>query len=263
MLVVGMPNVGKSSLLNALRRVGVRKGKAFNTGAMPGVTRKLTGTVKVYERPPVYVFDTPGVMVPYLGHSELGAERGLKLALTAGIKDGLFEPEIVADYLLYKLNLRLASEGSFPPQAEGSGGSSGGFRRKLISSFYIADTRYAVHTVTRAGGRRREQRHQRVPVFPRRPAWRAEEGWRARHGKRARVLPEELPGRQAGTLDAGRPRRRGGGVRRSAPRSTCTRGAHAVHRPRSCRRITELGCVGSGVGSRARRRSCVGWRCGS
>ena len=27
-LVVGMPNVGKSSLLNALRRVGVKKGKS-------------------------------------------------------------------------------------------------------------------------------------------------------------------------------------------------------------------------------------------
>ena len=27
-LVVGMPNVGKSSLLNALRRVGVRKGES-------------------------------------------------------------------------------------------------------------------------------------------------------------------------------------------------------------------------------------------
>jgi ribosome biogenesis GTPase A len=31
-LVVGMPNVGKSSFLNALRRVGVHKGESIRVG---------------------------------------------------------------------------------------------------------------------------------------------------------------------------------------------------------------------------------------
>lgn len=46
------------------------------------MTRKLTGTVKIHEDPNIYVYDTPGVMVPFLGHGQDGAERGLKLALT-------------------------------------------------------------------------------------------------------------------------------------------------------------------------------------
>ena len=34
--------------------------------------------------------------------------------LAAGIKEGLFEPDTVADYLLFKLNLRLAAEAGLP-----------------------------------------------------------------------------------------------------------------------------------------------------
>jgi hypothetical protein len=57
-------------------------GKAFQTSSLPGHTRKFTGTVKVHETPPVYVYDMAGIMVPYLGKGEEGMERGLKLGLT-------------------------------------------------------------------------------------------------------------------------------------------------------------------------------------
>jgi ribosome biogenesis GTPase A len=68
--------------MSLVDRLADQIGKAFATSSLPGLTRKLTGTVKIYENPHVYVYDTPGVMVPYLGKGEEGAERGLKLALT-------------------------------------------------------------------------------------------------------------------------------------------------------------------------------------
>lgn len=42
MLVVGIPNVGKSTIINALR-VMTGKGKVAKTGASPGVTRSMSG----------------------------------------------------------------------------------------------------------------------------------------------------------------------------------------------------------------------------
>ncbi|KAI8967995.1 P-loop containing nucleoside triphosphate hydrolase protein [Mycotypha africana] len=102
LMVVGMPNVGKSSLINALRRVGVGKGKAAATGAQPGITRKVANTaIKVLENPTVYLMDTPGVMVPHIADPV----RSLKVAVTGGIRDHLSDEQIMADYLLYRLNL--------------------------------------------------------------------------------------------------------------------------------------------------------------
>ncbi|KAG0236046.1 Mitochondrial GTPase [Actinomortierella wolfii] len=99
-MVVGMPNVGKSSLINSLRRIGVRKGKAAPTGAIPGITRTVAGTIKVLDSPKVYLIDTPGVMIPHIADPV----AAIKVALTGAISDHLSDEEVIVDYLLYQLN---------------------------------------------------------------------------------------------------------------------------------------------------------------
>ncbi|KAF7360363.1 Mitochondrial GTPase 1 [Mycena venus] len=106
-LVIGMPNVGKSTLLNTLRNMGIkgRTPKALQTGAHPGLTQALSTRLKLNVSPLVYAFDSPGVMLPFLGLGEEGAERGVKLALIAGIKEAMYDMETLASYLLYRLNV--------------------------------------------------------------------------------------------------------------------------------------------------------------
>ncbi|KAK3622463.1 Mitochondrial GTPase 1 [Elasticomyces elasticus] len=108
LMVVGMPNVGKSSLLNALRQVSLNKGKAAYTGAQPGVTRKIGTGVKIIDAEEetgagsVSLLDTPGVFIPYVPD----ASAMLKLALCGSVKDNVIPPFTLADYLLFHLNLQ-------------------------------------------------------------------------------------------------------------------------------------------------------------
>ncbi|OQR80492.1 GTPase [Thraustotheca clavata] len=103
-MIVGIPNVGKSSMINAFRSLSsslkVSKGKKKAVvGATPGVTVR-TDMFKVNESPAIYVMDTPGVMLPNIPTPEVG----LKLALTGAIKDDIVGVELLADYMLFILN---------------------------------------------------------------------------------------------------------------------------------------------------------------
>ncbi|XP_037997167.1 mitochondrial ribosome-associated GTPase 1 isoform X2 [Motacilla alba alba] len=99
-LVIGVPNVGKSSLINSLRRLHLKKGKATAVGGEPGITKAVLSRIQVCEKPLMYLVDTPGVLSPRLGD----VETGMKLALCGAIRDHLVGEDVMADYLLYTLN---------------------------------------------------------------------------------------------------------------------------------------------------------------
>lgn len=101
-LVVGVPNVGKSSIINCFRNMS-QKRSAAKVGKLPGVTRKIGGFL-VSESPPIFVVDTPGIMLPRFEQTEEGLEQGLKLGLTGAIKDRLVGHKVLVRYLLHMLN---------------------------------------------------------------------------------------------------------------------------------------------------------------
>ncbi|XP_066535203.1 mitochondrial ribosome-associated GTPase 1 [Hoplias malabaricus] len=100
LMVIGVPNVGKSSLINALRRTNMKKGKASRVGGEPGITKAVLTKIQVCERPIMYLLDTPGVLPPKIEN----IETGMKLALCGTILDHLVGEDIIADYLLFSLN---------------------------------------------------------------------------------------------------------------------------------------------------------------
>ncbi|XP_010036650.2 short integuments 2, mitochondrial isoform X2 [Eucalyptus grandis] len=106
-MVVGVPNVGKSALINSIHRIASshfpvqEKIKRATVGPLPGVTQDIAG-FKIAHHPSIYVLDTPGVLVPSIPD----IETGLKLALAGSVKDSVVGEERIAQYLLAVLNTR-------------------------------------------------------------------------------------------------------------------------------------------------------------
>ena len=99
-VILGAPNVGKSTLINGLRSLGVNKGKVTRTGKLAGITTAIQTRVKINLEPPIYLFDTPGIFNPHISTPI----QALKVALTGGTTDNLAASNVVADYLLFTLN---------------------------------------------------------------------------------------------------------------------------------------------------------------
>ncbi len=97
-MVVGIPNVGKSSFINKI----VGKATA-QTGDRPGVTR---GKQWIRINSEIELLDTPGILWPKFEDQEVG----MNLAFTGAIKDDIMDTSEVAMELLYRLSLLYSKE---------------------------------------------------------------------------------------------------------------------------------------------------------
>ena len=90
-LVVGIPNVGKSTFINRL--VGK---KATNVGNKPGITKELEW-IRINND--LELLDTPGILWPKLDNQEVA----LNLASMMAIKEEILDKEEVAIYVINKM----------------------------------------------------------------------------------------------------------------------------------------------------------------
>lgn len=85
-MIVGIPNVGKSTLINKLAKRSIAE-----TGNKPGVTKQQQW-IKVGKS--LQLLDTPGILWPKFEDEEVGK----KLSLTGAIKDSIVQLDEVAIY---------------------------------------------------------------------------------------------------------------------------------------------------------------------
>ena len=93
-MIAGIPNVGKSSLINRL----VGKAKT-QTGDKPGVTR---GQQWLNISDNIELLDTPGILWPKFEDPQIG----FSLAVTGAVKDNVFDVEYAVHLLLERLARR-------------------------------------------------------------------------------------------------------------------------------------------------------------
>ncbi len=105
-MIGGIPNVGKSTLINSFKLISSDlkdltddTKKLAKSGIHPTTTRHID-FFKVNLEPLIYIMDTPGIMPPKI----YNVESGLKLSICGNIKDKIAGKDIIADYLLYTLN---------------------------------------------------------------------------------------------------------------------------------------------------------------
>lgn len=97
-LIVGIPNVGKSTLINKLAKKNIAK-----TGDRPGVT---TAQQWIKVGTELELLDTPGILWPKFEDQMVG----LRLATTGAIKDNILNLQDVAVYALRYLSEHYPSE---------------------------------------------------------------------------------------------------------------------------------------------------------
>ena len=91
-LILGVPNVGKSTLINRL--VGK---KSVNVGNRPGVTKNISW-IRINKD--IELMDTPGILWPKMSSND----EALTLAALSSIKEEILDEEELATYILKKMS---------------------------------------------------------------------------------------------------------------------------------------------------------------
>ncbi|MGJ8455046.1 GTPase [Pseudothermotoga sp. U03pept] len=126
-MVVGVPNVGKSTLINKLK--GSRSARV---GAMPGITKGLQW-FSVTDR--FRVLDTPGLLLPKLWSKELAA----KLLLVGSLTVDMVPPQIVQKAFEIYAHLVKIQESDLQRFLEGYA-----LERKMLAKGGLPDTERAL-----------------------------------------------------------------------------------------------------------------------